>query len=192
MCCAPRNAICFVFVQLLSHVQLFVTPGLQHTRLFSNSPSPRVCSNSCPLSWSCHPTIPSSVILSHLLILPLPSIFQHRAFSNEPALCTRWPNIWASASASVLPMSIQDWFPLELAGLISLQSKGLSKVFFSPTIRKYQFFSSQPSLGPSSHLYMTTGKTVALTIWTSAKWCLCFLNHCLGLSQLSPQGASVF
>ena len=144
--------------------------------------------------WVGHVIQPSHPLSSYLIFSSFPCLqsFSIRAFSNEPALCTRWPNIWASASASVLPMSIQDWFPLELAGLISLQSKGLSKVFFSPTIRKYQFFSSQPSLGPSSHLYMTTGKTVALTIWTSAKWCLCFLNHCLGLSQLSPQGASVF
>ena len=72
-----------------------------------------------------------------------------------------------SASASVLPMNIQGWFPLGLTGLISLKSKKLSRVFSSPIIQKNQFFSAQP-LCSNSHicLYMTTGKTIALTIWT--------------------------
>ena len=73
-----------------------------------------------------------------------------------------------SASASVLPMNIQDWFPLGLTGLISLQSKGLSRVFSNTTVGKHQFFRTQPSLLSSSHicLYTTTGKILALTIWT--------------------------
>ena len=76
-------------------------------------------------------------------------------------------NIGASASASGLPMDIQGWFPLGLTGLISLQSKGLSRVFSSTTVQKHQFFDAQPSLWSSSqHPYMTTGKTTALTIWT--------------------------
>ena len=76
-------------------------------------------------------------------------------------------SIGASASKSVLPMNIQDWFPLGITGWISLQSKGLSRVFSNITVRKHQFFPSQPSVMVQlSHPYMTTGKTIALTIWT--------------------------
>ena len=72
-------------------------------------------------------------------------------------------SIGASALALVLPMNIQDWFHLGLTGLISLQSKRLSRVFSNTTVQKHQFFSTQPSLRSNSHPYMTTGKTVALT-----------------------------
>ena len=71
-----------------------------------------------------------------------------------------------SASASVPPMNTQDWSPLGLTGLISLQSKGLSRVFFNTTVPKHQFFGAQLSLWSNSHPYMTTEKTIALTIWT--------------------------
>ena len=71
------------------------------------------------------------------------------------------------SSASVLPINIQGWFHLGLTGLISLLSKGLSRVFSSTTVRRHQFFSTQPFLLPNSHIYMTTGKTTALMIWTS-------------------------
>ena len=71
-----------------------------------------------------------------------------------------------SASASVLPMNTQDWFPLEWTGWISLQSKGLSRVFSNTTVQKHQFFGAQLSLWYNSHPYMTTGKTIALTRWT--------------------------
>ena len=78
------------------------------------------------------------------------------------------PSIGVSASASVLPMNIQDWSPLGWAGWISLQSKGLSRVFSNTTVQKHQFFGAQPYLWPNSHIYpyMTTGKAIALTIWT--------------------------
>ena len=76
-------------------------------------------------------------------------------------------SIGASASASVLPMNSDGLFPLGLTGLISLLSMGLSRVFFSTTIQKHQFFGAQHSLWINSHLYMTTGKTIALTIWHS-------------------------
>ena len=80
------------------------------------------------------------LILCCLLLLP-PSIFPSiRVFSNESALHIRWPNIGVSASASVLPMNIQDWFPLGWTGWISLQSKGLSRVFSNTTVQKHQFF----------------------------------------------------
>ena len=93
---------------------------------------------------------------NHLILcysfLLLPSISPCiRVFSSKSALHIRWPNIGASASASVLPMSIQDWSPLGLTGLISLLSKGLWRVFSSTTVRKHQFFKAQPSLWPNSH-----------------------------------------
>ena len=120
--------------------------GLQHARLPRPSPSSRACSNSCPLSWWCHPTISSSVV-------PFSSRLQ-----SFPASGT-FPMSWlfssgdqsVGASASVLPMNIQDWFPLGLTGLVSLLSKGLSRVFSSTTIQKLQFFSIQPSLWSNSH-----------------------------------------
>ena len=97
-----------------------------------SSPSSRTCSNSCPLSWWCHPII----ILCHPLLL-LPSVFPRiRVSSNELALRIRWSKTRASASESVLPMNSQDWFPLELTGLISLQSKELSRVFSNTTVQK--------------------------------------------------------
>ena len=111
--------------------------GLQHTRLPCPS-SPRACSNSCPLSWWCHPTVSSSVI-------PFSSCLQ--SFPASESFPVSW--LFASggqsieASASVLPMNIQGWCPLGLTGLISLLSKGLSRVFCNTTVEKYQFFSGQ-------------------------------------------------
>ena len=96
-------------------------------------------------------------------LLLLPSVF--RIFSNESALCVGGQSIGVSASASVLPMNIQCWTPLELTGLISLQSKGLSRVFSSTTVQKCQFFSTRPSLWSSSHICTwLLEKTIALTI----------------------------
>ena len=117
--------------------------GLQHTRLPFPSPSPGACSDSCPLSWWCHPTI-------SLFVVPfsscLPSSLASGFFLMSQFFASGSQNIGASASASVLPMNTQDWFPLGLTGLISLQSKWLSRVFFNTTVQKYQFFSVQPSL----------------------------------------------
>ena len=93
------------------------------------------------------------LILCHPLLL-LPSIFPGiRVFSSESALHIRWPKYGASASALILPMNIQDWFPLGLTGLISLLSRGLSRVSSNTTIWKHQFFSAQPSLWSSSHIH---------------------------------------
>ena len=87
-------------------------------------------------------------------LLLLPSIFpSFRVFSSESALHIRWPKYWSSASASALPMNIQDWFPLGLISLISLQSKGLSRVFSNTTVQKHQFFSAQLSLWSNSHIH---------------------------------------
>ena len=148
--------------------------GLQHTRLPCPSPSPGVCSDSCPLSPWCHPTISLSVT-------PFSSCPQSFPASGSLPMSQLFASgdqtIGASALASVLPMIIQGWFPLGLTGLISILPKGLSRVFSSTTVRKHQFFSTQPSLLPDSHLYTTTGKTITLTPWTFvAKWCLALCN----------------
>ena len=117
--------------------------GLQHARPPCPSPTPRVYSNSCPLSRWCHPTILSYVIpfSSHL-----PSVPALGSFQMSQLFASGGQSIGVSASASVLPMNIQDRFSLELTGLISLQSKGLSRVFPNTTVQKHQFFNSQPSL----------------------------------------------
>ena len=116
--------------------------GLQHARLPCPSPTLRVYPNSCPSSWWWHPTIPSSVI-------PFFSCFQSfpasGSFPMNQFFAAGGQSIGVSASASVLTMNIQDWFPLRLTGLISLQSKRLSRVFSNTTVQKHQFFSTQLS-----------------------------------------------
>jgi len=92
------------------------------------------------------------LILCHPLLLP--SIFPRiRVFSNKSVLHIRWPNVGVSASASVLPINTQDWFLWGLTGLIPLQSKGLSMVFFNTTVQKHQFFGDQLSLWSNSHIH---------------------------------------
>ena len=87
-------------------------------------------------------------------LLLLPSVFPSiRIFSNESVLCIRWPKQWSFSSTSVLPMNIQDWFPLGLSNWISLQSKEVSTVFYSTTVQKHQFFGTQPSLWSNSHIH---------------------------------------
>ena len=111
------------------------------------------------------------LIFCHPLLLPsvFPSI---RVFSRESILCIQ--SIGASTSASVLPVSIHNWFSLGLTNLISFQSKGLSRVFSNTTVEKYQLFSTQLSLWSNSHPYMTNGKTIALTRQT-------FINKVMSL-----------
>ena len=116
--------------------------GLQHTRPSCPSPAPGVYSNSCPSSRWCHPTISSPVIpFSHLQSFPASGSFQMSQF-----LASGGQSIRVSASASVLPVNIQAWSPLGWTGWISLQSKGLSRVFSNTTVQKHQFFSAQLSL----------------------------------------------
>ena len=88
-----------------------------------------------------------------------------RSFSLNQFFTSGGQIIGVSASASVLAMNIKDWFPLELTGLISLQSKGFSRVFSNTTVQKHQFFGAQLSLWSNSHIHTTTGKTISLTIW---------------------------
>ena len=117
--------------------------GLQHTRLPCPSPTPGACSNSCPSRWWWHPTILSSV---DPLSSCLQSFPESGSFPMSQFFASGGQIIGVSASASVLPMNIQDWFPLGLTGWISLQSKGLSRVFSNTTVQKHQFFSAQLSL----------------------------------------------
>ena len=124
--------------------------GLKHARPPCPSPTPRVYSNSFPLSRWCHPTISSSVIpfTSCLQSFPAPESFQMSQFFTSAGQI-----IGAAAPTSVLPMNIQDWFPLGWTGWTSLQSKGLSRVFFNITVQKHQFFSTQLSLKSKSHIH---------------------------------------
>ena len=136
---------------------------LQHTRLPCPSLSPGVFSDSCPLSWWCHPTISTSV--SPFFSCPQ-SFPTSGSFPVSQLFASGGQSI--EASASVLPMNIQDWFPLGWTGWISLQSKCLSRVFSSTIIQKHLFLDAQPShilLTVFLHPYMTTGKTIAFTIW---------------------------
>ena len=118
---------------------------LQHSRLPCPSPTPGVYLNLCPLSQWCHPTL----ILCRPLLLPLQSF----PASVSQFFASGGQRIGVSASASVLPMNIQDWFPLGLTGLISLQSKGLSRVFSNTTVQTYQFFGTQLSSQSNSHIH---------------------------------------
>ena len=167
---ALNNIWHIVSVQSLSHVQLFATPCT----------AARQASLCITNSWSLLKlmSIKSVVPPNHLILccspLLLLSIFPSiRVFSNESFFTSGSQSI--GASASVLPMNIQDWFPLGLTGLISLQSKGFSRVFSNTTVQKHQFFGIQflffvflflffmVQLSPP---YMTPGKTTALTRWT--------------------------
>ena len=125
--------------------------GLQRTRPPCPLPSPGVCSNSYPLSRWCHPTISFSVVpfSSYLQFFPASG-----SFLMNQLFTSGGQSIGALVSASVLPMNIQDWFPLGLTGLISLLCKGLSRVFSNTTIQKHQFFNAQPSLWSNSHIHI--------------------------------------
>ena len=116
--------------------------GVQHSRLPCPSPTPRAYSNSCPLSQWCHPTISSSVIPFSFCLQSFPT---SGYFQMSQLFTSGGQNIRVSASISVLPMNIQDWFPLGWTGWISLWSKGLSRVFSSTTVQKHQFFDAQLS-----------------------------------------------
>ena len=137
-------------VQLLSCVRLFATPWTAACQ----------ASLSITNSWSLFKlmsielVMPSNhLILCHPLLLR-PSVFPSiKVSSKESVLCIRWPKYWSSASASVLPMNTQGWFPLGWTGWISLQSKGLSRVFSNATVQKHQFFSAQPPWQSQSHIH---------------------------------------
>ena len=140
--------------------------GPQHTRLPCPSPSPGACSNSCPLSQWCHPTISSSVIpFSHLL-----SFKASRSFPVSWLFPSEGQSIGVSASASILPVNFQGWFPLGLIGLISLLSKGLCRVFFSTKTQSHQFFGAQPSVWSNSHIHTWLLEKPSLWLYRPFWW----------------------
>ena len=137
-------------VQSLSHVQLFVTPWIaarQASLSITNSRSP-------PKPMCIESVMPSNhlILCRPLLLLPPipPSI---RVFSNESTLCIRWPKYWSFSLSISLPMNTQDWSPLGWTGWISLQSKGLSRVFSNTAVQRHQFFGAQPSSQSNSHIH---------------------------------------
>ena len=136
------KCLCSWLLLLFSHsvVSDSLQPrGLQHTRLPCPSPTPGTCSNSCPLIRWCHPTIsPSVVPFSCLQSFPASESFPMSHFFASGS-----QRIGASTLTTVLPMNIQDCFPLEMTGLISLQSKGLPRVFSNTTVQKHQFFGTR-------------------------------------------------
>ena len=123
---------------------------LQHDMPPCPSTTPRVHPNSCPLSWWCHLTISSSVITFSSCPLSFPA---SRSFQMSQLFAPGGQSIGVSASTSVLPMNTQDWCPPRWTGWISLQSKGLSKVFSNTTVQKHQFFCPQLSLQSNSHVH---------------------------------------
>ena len=124
--------------------------GLQHARLPCPSPTPRACSNSCPSSWWCHPTVLSSVIPFSSCLQSFPA---SGSFPSSLFFASGGQKLEFHLQPSVLPMNIQDWFPLGLTGLITLQSMKLSRVFSNTTVQKNQFFSAQLSLWSYSHIH---------------------------------------
>ena len=122
----------------------------QHARPPCPSPTPGVYPNSCPLSWWCHITISSSVVPFSSCLQSFPT---SGSFEMSQLLASGGQNIGIWASTSVLPMNTQDWSPLGWTGWISLQSKGLSRVFCNTTVQKHQFFSVQLSLHSNSHIH---------------------------------------
>ena len=135
--------------------------GLQHARPPCPSPTPRVYPNLGPLSRWCHLTVSSSIVPFSSCLQSFPA---SGSFPMTQFFASGGQSIGVSVSTSVLPLNTQDWFPLEWTGWISLQSKGLSRVFSNTKVSILQhsaFFIVQ-----LSHPYMTTGKTIALTRWT--------------------------
>ena len=150
-----HHSVHFSSVQLLSRVWLFAIPWI--TRPPCPSPTPGVHPNSFASSQWCHLAISSSVI-------PF-SCPQSFPVSGSFPVSQLFPLGGQSTGASVLPMNIQDWFPLGLTGLISLQSKGLSRIFSNTTAWKHQFFGAQPSLGSNSHICTWLLEKPQLWLW---------------------------
>ena len=166
---SQAKSCCSVAKSLSNRVSDSLQPhGLQHAKSPCPLPSPGVSSNSCPFEL----VMPfNHLSLCHLLLL-LPSISQDQGLFQWIGSSISGQSVGTSASALVLPMNIQGWFPIWLTGLVSLLSKGLSRVFSSTTIWKHQFFSTQFSLWSNSHIHTwLTGQPITLTLGTlSPKW----------------------
>ena len=156
----------------------------QHARPPCPSPTPGVHSDSCPSSQWCHPAISSSVVPFSSCPQSLPA---SESLPMSQLFAWGGQSTGVSALASFLPKKSQDWSPSEWTGWISLQSKGLSRVFSNTTVQKHQFFSDQLSSQSSSHPYMTTGKTIALTrrILLGKVMSLLF-RTCMNLKNIIP------
>ena len=141
----------FSSVQSLGRVWLFATPiEPQHARPPCPTPTPRVYPNSCPLSRWCHPTISASVIPFSSCPQSFPA---SGSFPMSQLSASGGQSIGVSASTSVLPKNTEGWSPLGWTGWISLQFKGLSRVFSNTTVQKHQFFRAQPSSQSNSHIH---------------------------------------
>ena len=139
--------------------------GLQHSRLPCPSSSPRICSNSCPLSQWCHPTVSSSVVPFSSCLRSSPEL---GSFPMSQLFASSGQSIGASTSTSILPMNIQDWFPLGLTGWISFLSKGLSRVFSSTIVRRHRFFEFFQDIN-SSALNVLYSPTINIHKWLLEK-----------------------
>ena len=129
-------------VQSLSPFRLSATPWIQHARPPCPSPTPGACSKSCPSIWWRVPSVSCSVVPFFSFL----QSFQHQGLFQWVRSCIRWPNYCSFSFLSVLPMNLQDCFTLGLTGLISMQSKAFSRVFFNSTVQKHQFFGAQLSV----------------------------------------------
>ena len=143
----------FLFSQFSSVTQLCLT-------LWDSRTAAHQASLSITNSWSLLKLMSNESVMpsNHLILccsfLLLHSIFSSiRAFSKESLLCIRWPKYWSFSFSLSLPMNVQDWFPLGLTGWISLQSKGLSRVFSNTTVQKHQFFGTQTSLWSNAYIH---------------------------------------
>ena len=164
---------------------------LQHARPPCPSPTPGVF----PKLMSIESVMPSNhLILCRPLLFCLQSFPSSGSFQMSQFFASGGQITGVSASTSILPMNIQNWFPLGWNGWISLQSKGLLRVSSNTTVQKYQFFGVQlPLYSQLSHPYMTTGKTIALTRQTFfGKVVSLLFNMLSGFSWLFFQGSSVF
>ena len=160
--CSSKDKLWQMFLQSFSHVWLFAnswTAARQASLSFT-------ISKSFLKLMSFESVMPSNHLILYCPLLLLPAIFPSiTVFSTELALRIRWSKYWSLFSASALPMNIQGWFPLILTGLISLQSKRLSRVFSSTTFQKHQFFTAQPSFWSNSHIHIwLLEKQVAFTL----------------------------
>ena len=135
-----------VVVQFLSHVRFFVTPWTAACQASLSITNSGACSNSCPLGWWCQQSISSSVTPFSSFPQSFPA---SGSFPMSRLFTSSGQSIGVSALALVLPVNIQDWFPLGWTGLISLLSKGLSRVFSSTTVQKHQFFALSLLYGPT-------------------------------------------
>ena len=148
------NYLLFIGAISVLHISYFVVQSLSHVGLFATPwTAPHQASLSFTISQSLLKLMPIESVMppKHLILchphLLLPSIFPSIwVFSNELALCIRWPKYWSFGFSIILPMNAHNWFPLGLTSMISLLSKGLSRVFSNTTVQKHQFFGTQPSL----------------------------------------------